>query len=138
LNQLNIVIELFNDSIEHPEKYEKLKKKSEVDLKDQADVIQKHTKAMNMDYLGYQSKPTATEEKDETETENKTDKKAQTSTKSEVIAKHNAERKAVKEEIEALPKDSRERMEKERAYKQSEADRIAEFWDAQKREQEKE
>ena len=26
-------------------------------------------------------------------------------------------------------------MEKERAYKQTEADRIAEFWDAQKREQ---
>ncbi|CGG68580.1 Uncharacterised protein [Streptococcus pneumoniae] len=42
----------------------------------------------------------------------------------------------MKEEIEVLPKDSQERMEKERAYKQSEGDRIAEFWDAQKREQE--
>ena len=61
LNQLNIVIELFNDTIEHPEKYEKPKKKSEVDLKAQADVIQKHTKDMNMDYLGYENKPTAKE-----------------------------------------------------------------------------
>ncbi|MVG93771.1 hypothetical protein GO660_03170 [Staphylococcus aureus] len=136
LNQLNTIIELFNDAIEHPEKYEKPKKKSTVDLKAQADVIQKHTKDMNMDYLSYQTKPTATEDKAKIETENKTDKEAQTPTKSDVIAKHNAKRKAMKEEIEALPKDSRERMEKERAYKQSEADRIAEFWDAQKREQE--
>ncbi|COE67013.1 Uncharacterised protein [Staphylococcus warneri] len=91
---------------------------------------------MNMDYLGYQGKPTARKEKAEIETENKTDKRAQIPDKSEVIAKHNAERKAMKEEIEALPKDSQERIEKERAYKQSEGDRIAEFWDAQKREQE--
>lgn len=136
LNQLNTVIELFNDAIEHPEKYKKPKKKSDVDLKAQADVIQKHTKDMNMDYLGYQGKPTARKEKAEIETENKTDKRAQIPDKSEVIAKHNAERKAMKEEIEALPKDSQERIEKERAYKQSEGDRIAEFWDAQKREQE--
>ena len=72
----------------------------------------------------------------EIETENKTEKEAQNPTKSDVIAKHNAKRKAMKEEIEALPKDSPERIEKERAYKQSEVDRIAEFWDAQKREQE--
>ncbi|OXE93774.1 hypothetical protein, partial [Staphylococcus epidermidis] len=136
LNQLNTVIELFNDTIEHPEKYEKPKKKSDVDLKAQADVIQKHTKDMNMDYLGYQEKPTATKEKAEIETENKTEKEAQNPTKSDVIAKHNAKRKAMKDEIAALPKDSPERIEKERAYKQSEADRIAEFWDAQKREQE--
>ena len=31
LNQLNTVIELFNDAIEHPEKYKKPKKKSDVD-----------------------------------------------------------------------------------------------------------
>lgn len=135
LNQLNTVIELFNDAIEHPEKYKKPKKKSDVDLKAQADVIQKHTKDMNMDYLGYQAKPTATKEKDETKSENKAEKHAQTPTKSEVIAKHNAESQALKREIEALPKDSKERIEKERAYKQTESDRIAEFWDAQKREQ---
>lgn len=76
---------------------------------------------MNMDYLGYQAKPTARKEKAEIETENKTDKRAQTPTKSEVIAKHNAERKAMKEEIEVLPKDSQERMEKERAYKNQKA-----------------
>ncbi|HCZ1960111.1 TPA: hypothetical protein O2P85_002793 [Staphylococcus aureus] len=136
LNQLNTVIELFNDTIEHPEKYEKPKKKSTVDLKAQADVIQKHTKDMNMDYLSYQTKPTATEDKAETKNDNQEEKQAKNPTKSDVIAKHNAKRKAMKEEIEALPKDSPERIEKERAYKQSEADRIAEFWDAQKREQE--
>ena len=135
LNQLNTVIELFNDIIEHPEKYEKPKKKSTVDLKAQADVIQKHTKDMNMDYLGYQTKPTATEDKAETKNDNQEEKQAKNPAKSDVIAKHNAERKAMKEEIEALPKGSQERMEKERAYKQTEADRIAEFWDAQKREQ---
>ncbi|HFD6103714.1 TPA: hypothetical protein ACF5GV_002803 [Staphylococcus aureus] len=135
LNQLNTVIELFNDTIEHPEKYKKPKKKSDVDLKAQADVIQKHTKDMNMDYLGYQTKPTATEDKAETENANQEEKQAKNPTKSDVIAKHNAESQALKREIEALPKDSQERMEKERAYKQTEADRIAEFWDAQKREQ---
>ena len=41
INQLNTVIELFNDFIERPEKYEKPKEKSDVDLKSQAEVIQK-------------------------------------------------------------------------------------------------
>ncbi|WP_353419026.1 hypothetical protein [Staphylococcus warneri] len=41
----------------------------------------------------------------------------------------------MKEEIEALPKDSQERIEKNERIA-SEGDRIAEFWDAQKREQE--
>ncbi|HCY7075347.1 TPA: hypothetical protein O1406_002735 [Staphylococcus aureus] len=135
LNQLNTVIELFNDTIEHPEKYKKPKKKSDVDLKAQSDVIQKHTKDMNMDYLGYQTKPTATEDKAGTENDNQEEKQAKNPTKSDVIARHNAESQALKREIDALPKDSQERMEKERAYKQTEADRIAEFWDAQKREQ---
>ena len=129
LNQLNIVIELFNDTIEHPEKYEKPKKKSEVDLKAQADVIQKHTKDMNMDYLGYENKPTAKEEASKSKDEKQSSKTNTNSTKSEVIAKHNAERKAINE----LPKDSKERAKREKAYQQSEADRIAEFWDAQKR-----
>lgn len=129
LNQLNIVIELFNDTIEHPEKYEKPKKKSEVDLKAQADVIQKHTKDMNMDYLGYENKPTAKEEESKSKDEKQSSKTNTNPTKSEVIAKHNAERKAINE----LPKDSKARAEREKAYQQSEADRIAEFWDAQKR-----
>lgn len=81
LNQLNTVIELFNDTIEHPEKYKKPKKKSDVDLKAQSDVIQKHTKDMNMDYLGYQTKPTATEDKAETENDNQEKKQAKNPTK---------------------------------------------------------
>ena len=129
LNQLNTVIELFNDAIEHPEKYKKPKKKSDVDLKAQADVIQKHTKDMNMDYLGYENKPTAKEEESKSKDEKQSSKTNTNPTKSEVIAKHNAERKAINE----LPKDSKARAEREKAYQQSEADRIAEFWDAQKR-----
>lgn len=126
LNQLNTVIALFNDHIEHPEKYEKPKKKSDVDLQSQAKVIQKHTKDMNMDYLGYNNKPTPTVEN------------AKNPNKTDVVTRHNAERQAMLEEIKALPKDSPERIEKERAYKASEADRISEFWDAQKRDQQDE
>lgn len=133
LNQLNTVIELFNDTIEHPEKYEKPKKKSDVDLQSQAEVIQKHTKDMNMDYLGYENKPKAAPKIKENEDQQKNDKVSQDHTKSEVVARHNEERQALLEEIKALPKDSPERKEKEKAYKASEADRISEFWDAQKR-----
>ncbi|MDN5227966.1 hypothetical protein, partial [Staphylococcus aureus] len=135
LNQLNTVIALFNDHIEHPEKYEKPKKKSDVDLQSQAVVIQKHTKDMNMDYLGYTNKPTAESENKENEAQHQDNENAKAPNKTDVVTRHNAERQAMLEEIKALPKDSPERIEKERAYKASEADRISEFWDAQKREQ---
>ncbi|NJI17040.1 hypothetical protein GLV95_14000, partial [Staphylococcus agnetis] len=44
LNQLNAVIELFNDHVEHPEKYEKPKTKKEVNIEKQAEVVKKHMK----------------------------------------------------------------------------------------------
>ncbi|HAR5547600.1 TPA: hypothetical protein I1T43_002336 [Staphylococcus aureus] len=135
INQLNTVIELFNDFIEHPEKYEKPKKKSDVDLKSQAEVIQKHTKDMNMDYLSYTNKPTASAENEENVDNSNEKENVKKANKTDVVTRHNAERQAMLEEIQALPKDSPERIEKERAYKSSEADRISEFWDAQKREQ---
>ncbi|MFB3208860.1 hypothetical protein PF233_13165 [Staphylococcus pseudintermedius] len=51
LNRLNTVIELFNDHIEHPEKYEKPKTKKEINIEKQAEVVKKHMEEMNMDYL---------------------------------------------------------------------------------------
>lgn len=54
IKQLNVVIELFNDYIEHPEKYEKPKKKEENDLDKQEEIVEKHMKSMNTDYLKYE------------------------------------------------------------------------------------
>ncbi|HAR5548090.1 TPA: hypothetical protein I1T43_002873 [Staphylococcus aureus] len=62
INQIITVIEPFNDFIERSEKYEKPKKKSDVDLKSQAEIIQKYTKDINMDYLSYTNKPMASTE----------------------------------------------------------------------------
>ncbi|MGO1989366.1 hypothetical protein [Staphylococcus equorum] len=53
LKQINTIIVAFNDYVEHPEKYEKPKKKSEVDLEEQEQTVKKHMKDMNMDYLSY-------------------------------------------------------------------------------------
>lgn len=53
LKQINTIILAFNDYVEHPEKYEKPKKKSEVDLEEQEQTVKKHMKDMNMDYLSY-------------------------------------------------------------------------------------
>lgn len=55
VKQLNTVIAMFNDYIEHPEKYEKPKKKAEVDLEQQEEVVQKHIKSMNTNYLNYKN-----------------------------------------------------------------------------------
>ncbi|WP_108807067.1 hypothetical protein [Staphylococcus simulans] len=41
IKQLNTVISMFNDYIEHPEKYEKPKKKAEVDLEQQEEIVKK-------------------------------------------------------------------------------------------------
>ncbi|SUM44827.1 Uncharacterised protein [Staphylococcus intermedius NCTC 11048] len=41
LKHLNIVIELFNDYVEHPEKYEKPKTKKEINIEKQAEVVKK-------------------------------------------------------------------------------------------------
>ncbi|KIR10387.1 hypothetical protein TP70_02035 [Staphylococcus microti] len=127
LNQLNVVIELFNDAIEHPEKYEKPKKKAEVNLQAQAEVIQKHTQDMNMDYLGYKNKKIASTKGDETKETGTDYTRDRALTQTEVLKRHMAE----KEYIQTLPEGSQERIERERAYRESEADRIAEYWRAQ-------
>lgn len=55
VKQLNTVIAMFNDYIEHPEKYEKPKKKAEADLEQQEEIVQKHIKSMNTNYLNYKN-----------------------------------------------------------------------------------
>lgn len=56
LKQLNKIIELFNDSIEHPEKYEISRKKKDVDIEKQKTIVGNHLKDMNMQYSERQDK----------------------------------------------------------------------------------
>lgn len=44
IKEMNIVIDIFNDYVEHPEKYEKPRKKKEIDLDQQEDAIKKNMK----------------------------------------------------------------------------------------------
>lgn len=64
VKQLNTVIAMFNDYIEHPEKYEKTKKKAEVDLEQQEEIVQKHINSMNTDYLKYKNESKRTKTSD--------------------------------------------------------------------------
>ncbi|QKU19937.1 hypothetical protein FOC52_14150 (plasmid) [Staphylococcus cohnii] len=47
LNQINALIELYNDFVEHPEKYEKRKKSKGIDMEDQEKIVNKHLSDMN-------------------------------------------------------------------------------------------
>ncbi|RYS18664.1 hypothetical protein [Staphylococcus pseudintermedius] len=76
LNRLNTVIELFNDHIEHPEKYEKPKTKKEINIEKQAEVVKKHMEEMNMDYLSVE-KSEKKEKKEENPTKQQRNKDAQ-------------------------------------------------------------
>ena len=58
---------MFNDYIEHPEKYEKPKKKAEVDLEQQEEIVQKHINSMNTDYLKYKNASKRTKTSDNQE-----------------------------------------------------------------------
>ncbi|HCX2884608.1 TPA: hypothetical protein OZI11_002878, partial [Staphylococcus aureus] len=136
------VITVFNDYIEHPEKYEKPRKKSEINLEEQEDTVKKHMKDMNMDYLSY-NKQSENEKNDKSEEiAEKSSKKSAKSpsesqkeeTKDEVIARQSREAEQARKEINELPKNSPERAKKEAEYERGKASRIKEFWDAEKRE----
>lgn len=145
LKQLNTVITMFNDFIENPEKYEKPKKKSEVDLEKQEETVKKHMKDMNMDYLNYQKqsdegKKQETKAKAE-ESDKKQQEKASESqkeapkeeTKEELLARQSKEAKQARKEINELPANSPERAEKEQQFQRDKAKRLKEFWDIQKK-----
>ncbi|WP_215392877.1 hypothetical protein [Staphylococcus aureus] len=131
LNQLNAVIELFNDHVEHPEKYEKPKTKKEINIEKQAEVVKKHMEAMNMDYL----KPKKREkenEKQEEPTNNEGEKsKKQQSTK-DVLRKHAKQAQKAREEINKLDPNSEERKQKEEEFEANKVDRIKEFWQSKR------
>ncbi|MBF0795177.1 hypothetical protein [Mammaliicoccus lentus] len=145
LKQLNTVITMFNDFIENPEKYEKPKKKSEVDLEKQEETVKKHMKDMNMDYLNYE-KQSDEGKKQETkaeakENEKKAEEKASESqkeapkeeTKEELLARQSEEANQARKEINELPENSPERVEKEQQFQKDKAKRMKEFWDLEKR-----
>ena len=141
LKQLNTVIEVFNDYIEHPEKYEKPRKKSEINLEEQEDTVKKHMKDMNMDYLSYNKQcDNAKNDKSEEIAEKSSEKSVKSpsesqkeETKDEVIARQSREAEQARKEINELPKDSHERAKKEAEFERGKASRIKEFWDAEKR-----
>lgn len=145
LKQLNTVITMFNDFIENPEKYEKPKKKSEVDLEKQEETVKKHMKDMNMDYLNYQ-KQSAEGEKQETkveaeESDSKPAEKPSESQKEapkeetteELLARQSKEAEQARKEINELPANSPERAEKEQQFQRDKAKRLTEFWDLKKK-----
>lgn len=142
LKQLNTVISAFNDHLEHPEKYEKPRKKSEINLEEQADTVKKHMKDMNMDYLSYNKQTDNAKNEQADKTAEKAPEKSVESpsespkeeTKEELLARQSKEAKEARKEIDELPKGSPERAQKEAEFERSKAKRINEFWEAQKKE----
>lgn len=50
IKEMNTIIELFNDYKNNPENYEKKKKKKQVDLESQKEIVNKNLAPMNMHY----------------------------------------------------------------------------------------
>ncbi|MFD3245081.1 hypothetical protein ACE3L8_12345 [Staphylococcus simulans] len=50
IKEMNVIIGLFNDYIDNPENYQKKKRKKEVDLEKQKEVVNKNLAPMNMRY----------------------------------------------------------------------------------------
>ncbi|WP_436962324.1 hypothetical protein [Staphylococcus shinii] len=67
LKELNILLELYNDYIENPEASKKPKKKSEKDLQNQEEVVNKHISKMGVESLKYER----SEEQDKEQESNK-------------------------------------------------------------------
>ncbi|HBH8925076.1 TPA: hypothetical protein OWX15_002720 [Staphylococcus aureus] len=131
LNQLNAVIELFNDHLEHPEKYEKPKTKKEINIEKQAEIVKKHMEEMNMDYL----KPKKGEKENKEQgksVDNKEGKLKRQHSTQDIVKKHIQEARNEREEINKLDPNSEERKRKEVEFKSKEVDRIKEYWQSKK------
>lgn len=50
LKEINLIIELFNAYIENPESYENKKKKPEINLEEQENIVKKHMSDMELEY----------------------------------------------------------------------------------------
>lgn len=131
LNQLNAVIELFNDHLEHPEKYEKPKTKKEINIEKQAEIVKKHMEEMNMYYL----KPKKGEKENKEQgksVDNKEEKLERQHSTQDIVKKHIQEARNEREEINKLDPNSEERKRKEVEFKSKEVDRIKEYWQSKK------
>lgn len=121
LKHLNIVIELFNDYVEHPEKYEKQKTNKEINIENQSEIVKKHMEEMNMDYSGSEKSAHNNEEKSINHQSTK-----------EILKKHAQQAKEAREEINKLHPDSEERKRKEAEFEANKVDRIKEFWQSKR------
>lgn len=127
IKELNSVIDIFNDYVEYPEKYEKPRKKKEIDLDKQEEAVKNSMKDFQSD-LGYERGSVEVKDVEEQEQTNKKDKASKANTKEEVLEEHAADVKKQREAINKLPKGSKERAEKEAEFKHNKANRISEFW----------
>ncbi|MCO4346726.1 hypothetical protein MTQ93_11830 [Staphylococcus agnetis] len=135
LNQLNAVIELFNDHIEHPEKYKKPKTKKEINIEKQAEVVKKHMAEMNMDYLKSKTSEKGNEEKEKSH-DNGEGKPVNLQNTKDVLKKHAKQAKEAREEINKLDPNSEERKLKEAEFEANQVDRIKEFWQSKRKNRE--
>ncbi|WP_193018634.1 hypothetical protein [Staphylococcus equorum] len=132
IKEMNIVISIFNDYIEAPEKYEKPRKKKEIDLDKQEQAIRKNMKDFQSD-LAYERGSESVDEPDKKEQGTKQEETPKDKTKQQVLEEHEAKVKQQQEEIKQLPKGSPERAKKEAEFQRSKADRMEEFWASQKK-----
>lgn len=132
IKEMNIVIAIFNDYVEQPEKYEKPRKKKEIDLDKQEQAIRKNMKDFQSD-LAYERGSESVDEPDKKEKDSKPKESPKDKTKQQVLEEHEAKVKQQQEEIKQLPKGSPERAKKEAEFQQNKADRMEEFWASQKK-----
>lgn len=132
IKEMNIVISIFNDYVEQPEKYEKPRKKKEIDLDKQEQAIRKNMKDFQSD-LAYERGSESVDEPDKQEKDAKPKESPKDKTKEQVLEEHEAKVKQQQEEIKQLPKGSPERAKKEAEFQQNKADRMEEFWASQKK-----
>ncbi|MCO4351508.1 hypothetical protein MTR10_10620 [Staphylococcus agnetis] len=135
LNQLNAVIELFNDHLEHPQKYEKPKTKKEINIEKQAEVVKKHMAEMNMDYLKAENGEKKTEEQEKSD-DKKEEKRVNQQNTKDVLRKHAKQAQKAREEINKLDPNSEERKRKEAEFEANQVDRIKEFWQSKRKNKE--
>jgi len=132
IKEMNIVISIFNDYIEHPEKYQKPKKKKEIDLDKQEQAIKNNMKDFHSD-LAYERGSVNVKESEDVEQKTKQETTPKDNTTKQVLDEHTKRVKQQREEIEKLPENSPERAEKKAEFQHNKADRITEFWDSKKK-----
>lgn len=132
IKEMNIVIDIFNDYVEHPEKYEKPKKKKDIDIDKQLQAVRRNMKDFQSG-LSYEKGLEQINENSDKNSDRKPKKEQKKTNEAEVLEEHTEKVKKQREEINKLPQDSEERTKKEAEFQHNKADRIKEFWDSQKK-----